>query len=44
MKYKEDYERLKKEAINFESDLFIPLKNFLEQFAENNQKTSPKIF
>ncbi|KNX45960.1 DUF3226 domain-containing protein [Helicobacter pylori] len=42
--YKEDYERLKKEAINFESDLLIPLKNFLEQFAENNQKTNPKIF
>ncbi|GAA7596105.1 hypothetical protein HpMMM16_01930 [Helicobacter pylori] len=42
--YKEDYERLKKEAINFESDLLIPLKNFLGQFAENNQKTNPKIF
>ncbi|GAA8944279.1 hypothetical protein HpSLK40_03770 [Helicobacter pylori] len=42
--YKEDYERLKKEAINFESDLLIPLKNFLRQFAENNQKTNPKIF
>ncbi|GAA7905328.1 hypothetical protein TH0238_05860 [Helicobacter pylori] len=42
--YKEDYERLKKEAINFESDLLNPLKNFLRQFAENDQKTNPKIF
>ncbi|ADU84393.1 DUF3226 domain-containing protein [Helicobacter pylori] len=35
--YKEDYERLKK-AIKFESDLLVPLKNFLERFVENNQK------
>ncbi len=35
--YKEDYERLKK-AIKFESDLLIPLKNFLGQFTKNNQK------
>ncbi|WP_187852322.1 DUF3226 domain-containing protein [Helicobacter pylori] len=35
--YKEDYERLKK-AIKFESDILIPLKNFLERFIENNQK------
>ncbi|EQL70564.1 DUF3226 domain-containing protein [Helicobacter pylori] len=41
--YKEDYERLKK-AIKFESDLLIPLKNFLGQFAENDQKINPKIF
>ncbi len=37
--YKEDYERLKK-AIKFESDLLVPLKNFLERFVENNQKTN----
>ncbi|MCQ2724979.1 hypothetical protein JT049_04640 [Helicobacter pylori] len=41
--YEEDYEKLKK-AIEFESELLIPLKNFLGQFAENNQKTNPKIF
>ncbi|WRE22416.1 hypothetical protein KVE88_01930 [Helicobacter pylori] len=41
--YEEDYEKLKK-AIKFESELLIPLKNFLERFAENNQKTNPKIF
>ncbi|MCQ2630773.1 hypothetical protein JT048_02355 [Helicobacter pylori] len=41
--YEEDYEKLKK-AIKFESELLNPLKNFLEQFAENNQKTSLKIF
>ncbi len=35
--YKEDYERLKK-AIKFESDILVPLKNFLGQFAKNNQK------
>ncbi len=35
--YKGDYERLKK-TIKFESDLLVPLKNFLERFAENNQK------
>ncbi|GAA7879124.1 hypothetical protein JP0521_00820 [Helicobacter pylori] len=31
--YKGDYERLKK-AIKFESDILIPLKNFLGQFAK----------
>ncbi len=41
--YEEDYEKLKK-AIKFESELLNPLKNFLGQFAENNQKTNPKIF
>ncbi|EJB34210.1 hypothetical protein HPNQ4076_0455 [Helicobacter pylori NQ4076] len=41
--YEEDYEKLKK-AIKFESELLIPLKDFLGQFAENNQKTNPKIF
>ncbi len=41
--YEEDYEKLKK-AIKFESELLIPLKNFLERFVENNQKTNPKIF
>ncbi|MCQ2690733.1 hypothetical protein JT069_01780 [Helicobacter pylori] len=41
--YEEDYEKLKK-AIEFESELLIPLKNFLGQFAENNQKTNSKIF
>ncbi|MEJ8624718.1 DUF3226 domain-containing protein [Helicobacter pylori] len=41
--YEEDYEKLKK-AIKFESELLIPLKNFLRQFAENDQKTNPKIF
>ncbi|GAA8842617.1 hypothetical protein HpRN169_00870 [Helicobacter pylori] len=35
--YKEDYERLKK-VIKFESDILVPLKNFLGQFAKNNQK------
>ncbi len=35
--YEEDYEKLKK-AIEFESELLIPLKNFLERFVENNQK------
>lgn len=33
-----------KKAIKFESELLIPLKDFLGQFAENNQKTNPKIF
>ncbi|GAA7661757.1 hypothetical protein HpMMM63_07250 [Helicobacter pylori] len=42
-KYKEDYEKLKK-AIKFESELLNPLKNFLRQFAENDQKTNLKIF
>ncbi|GAA6852890.1 hypothetical protein Kyoto204A_02700 [Helicobacter pylori] len=36
-KYKEDYEKLKK-TIKFESDILVPLKNFLGQFAKNNQK------
>ncbi|WP_237003087.1 DUF3226 domain-containing protein [Helicobacter pylori] len=35
--YEEDYERLKK-AIKFESEILVPLKNFLGQFIENNQK------
>ncbi|WP_202146108.1 DUF3226 domain-containing protein [Helicobacter pylori] len=35
--YKGDYEKLKK-AIKFESDILVPLKNFLGQFIENNQK------
>ncbi|EJC13502.1 hypothetical protein HPHPP16_0357 [Helicobacter pylori Hp P-16] len=42
-KHKEEYEKLK-EAIDFNSNSLIPLKNFLGQFAENNQKTNPKIF
>ncbi|NHB15579.1 DUF3226 domain-containing protein [Helicobacter pylori] len=42
-KYKEEYEKLK-EAIDFNSKSLIPLKNFLGQFAENKQKTNPKIF
>ncbi len=42
-KHKEEYEKLK-EVINFNSKSLIPLKNFLGQFAENNQKTNPKIF
>ncbi len=37
--YEEDYEKLKK-AIKFESKSLIPLKDFLGQFAENNQKTN----
>ncbi|QEF20992.1 hypothetical protein D2C87_03390 [Helicobacter pylori] len=41
--YEEDYEKLKK-AIKFESELLIPLKDFLGQFAENKQKTKLKIF
>ncbi|GAA7623463.1 hypothetical protein HpMMM27_00850 [Helicobacter pylori] len=36
--YKEDYERLKKEAINFESAILNPLKNFLERFVEKPKK------
>ncbi len=35
--YKKDYEKLK-EAIDFDSKSLVPLKNFLERFAENNQK------
>ncbi|WQU33816.1 hypothetical protein KVD42_01900 [Helicobacter pylori] len=41
--YKEEYERLK-EVIDFNSNSLIPLKDFLGQFAENNQKTNFKIF
>ncbi len=41
--YKGDYEKLK-EVIDFNSKSLIPLKNFLERFVENNQKTNPKIF
>ncbi|GAA8517232.1 hypothetical protein KKKH7_06850 [Helicobacter pylori] len=35
--YKEEYEKLK-EVIDFNSNSLIPLKNFLGQFAKNNQK------
>ncbi|GAA7043425.1 hypothetical protein ID0180_08590 [Helicobacter pylori] len=42
-KHKEEYEKLK-EVIDFNSKSLIPLKNFLGQFAENNQKTNFKIF
>ncbi|GAA7790515.1 hypothetical protein JP0177_03890 [Helicobacter pylori] len=35
--YKEDYKKLK-EVIDFDSKSLVPLKNFLERFAENNQK------
>ncbi|MFP6031734.1 DUF3226 domain-containing protein [Helicobacter pylori] len=42
-KHKEEYEKLK-EVIDFSLNSLIPLKNFLGQFAENNQKTNPKIF
>ncbi|MCQ2745021.1 hypothetical protein JT198_01480 [Helicobacter pylori] len=42
-KYKEEYEKLK-EVIDFNSNSLIPLKDFLGQFAENNQKTNFKIF
>ncbi|NHB34746.1 hypothetical protein EXS91_03155 [Helicobacter pylori] len=38
-KHKEEYEKLK-EAIDFNSNSLIPLKDFLGQFAENNQKTN----
>ncbi|GAA7460349.1 hypothetical protein MM0360_02070 [Helicobacter pylori] len=41
--YKEEYEKLT-EVIDFDSKSLIPLKNFLRQFAENDQKTNPKIF
>ncbi|MGL2418700.1 hypothetical protein KVE90_03115 [Helicobacter pylori] len=41
--YKEEYEKLK-EVIDFNSNSLIPLKDFLGQFAENNQKTNLKIF
>ncbi|NHA70624.1 hypothetical protein EWZ68_01365 [Helicobacter pylori] len=42
-KHQEEYEKLK-EVIDFNSKSLIPLKNFLGQFAENNQKINPKIF
>ncbi len=42
-KHQEEYEKLK-EVIDFNSKSLIPLKDFLGQFAENNQKTNPKIF
>ncbi|MFP6173811.1 DUF3226 domain-containing protein [Helicobacter pylori] len=42
-KHEENYRRLK-EVIKFNSKSLIPLKNFLGQFAENKQKTNPKIF
>ncbi|WP_231179395.1 DUF3226 domain-containing protein [Helicobacter pylori] len=35
--YKGDYEKLQ-EVIGFDSKSLVPLKNFLERFAENNQK------
>ncbi|MUU53491.1 hypothetical protein F7207_00445 [Helicobacter pylori] len=38
-KNKEEYEKLK-EVVDFNSKSLIPLKNFLGQFAENNQKTN----
>ncbi|EJB82363.1 DUF3226 domain-containing protein [Helicobacter pylori] len=41
--HKEEYEKLK-EVVDFNSNSLIPLKNFLGQFAENKQKTNPKIF
>lgn len=41
--HQEEYERLKK-VIDFNSNSLIPLKDFLGQFAENNQKTNLKIF
>ncbi|MUU41765.1 DUF3226 domain-containing protein [Helicobacter pylori] len=37
--HKEEYEKLK-EVIDFNSKSLIPLKDFLGQFAENNQKTN----
>ncbi len=42
-KHKEEYEKLK-EVIDFNSKSLNPLKNLLRQFAENDQKTNPKIF
>lgn len=41
--YKGDYEELKK-VLDLNSKSLVPLKNFLERFVENNQKTNPKIF
>ncbi|MGL2893729.1 DUF3226 domain-containing protein [Helicobacter pylori] len=43
-KYEENYKKLTEEVIDFSSNSLIPLKNFLGQFAENKQKTNPKIF
>ncbi len=40
--HQEEYEKLK-EVIDFKSKSLIPLKNFLERFVENNQKTNPKV-
>ncbi len=42
-KHKEEYEKLK-EVIDFSLNSLIPLKDFLEQFSENDQKINPKIF
>ncbi|WQZ04462.1 hypothetical protein KVL85_03705 [Helicobacter pylori] len=42
-KHQEEYEKLK-EVIDFNSKSLNPLKNFLEQFSENDQKINPKIF
>ncbi|MGL2555989.1 DUF3226 domain-containing protein [Helicobacter pylori] len=42
--YEENYKKLTEEAIDFNSKSLIPLKDFLGQFAENKQKTNPKIF
>ncbi|WRC39231.1 hypothetical protein E5L21_01795 [Helicobacter pylori] len=41
--HQEEYEKLK-EVIDFKSKSLIPLKNFLERFVENKQKTKLKIF
>ncbi|PUD43038.1 hypothetical protein C2R92_00955 [Helicobacter pylori] len=38
--YEENYKKLTEEAIDFNSKSLIPLKDFLGQFAENNQKTN----
>ncbi|MGL2383355.1 DUF3226 domain-containing protein [Helicobacter pylori] len=43
-KYEENYKKLTEEVIDFSSNSLIPLKDFLGQFAENKQKTNPKIF
>ncbi|MGL2810481.1 DUF3226 domain-containing protein [Helicobacter pylori] len=43
-RYEENYKKLTEEVIDFNSKSLIPLKNFLGQFAENKQKTNPKIF
>lgn len=39
-KYEENYKKITEEVIDFNSKSLIPLKNFLGQFAENNQKTN----